>query len=309
MNWVEIKVLTVGACVEAVAGVFHKYSSGGVAIEDWQSARTYENLQTWNDDFIPADIINHDYVVVKAYFPENFKQLPEIEESIRLVEEEIGYSCKIILGQVQDEDWQESWKSYYHTFRVGEKFVIKPSWEAYEPLQFDKVIELDPGMAFGTGIHASTRFCLQFIEKYINGGEFVIDAGCGSGILSIAAALVGANKILGVDIDEVAIKVAQENIEKNNLAEIINISLGDIYEVLDTHKPDVIIANIIAEVIVEILPKVAGSIKPGGLFFGSGIVEGRWPGVEQQLQNNGFTIIEVATDVDWVGVVARRDLD
>ena len=121
----------------------------------------------------------------------------------------------MFVNQVNDDDWEESWKKYYHTFKVGQRLVIKPSWEPYEPSPEEVVVNIDPGMAFGTGIHASTRFCLTFIEQYIKGGEEVVDAGCGSGILSIAAAKLGVNRVLAMDIDELAVRIRRDNVRLN----------------------------------------------------------------------------------------------
>ena len=306
MNWNEIKVLTNSNYVESVAAIFHSLGSGGVAIEDWQAARVYNNVNEGDKNLSSFKTVDHDFVVVKAYFHENKAELEEAQKRVKELEEIFGVPFKIFLGTVKDEDWEESWKAYYHTFRVGEKLVIKPSWEEYQAKENDLIIELDPGMAFGTGIHASTRFCLLFLEKYIKGGEFVIDAGCGSGILSIAALRLGARQIFGMDVDELAVKIAKENSEINGYINEVTFETGDIIETIADMQADVIVANITAEVLVYFIPEAVKALKPGGYFFGSGIVDSRWPGVEKQLKAHGLSIEEVLTDVDWVGVAARR---
>lgn len=306
MNWKEISVLTEGVCVEAVAGILHRMGSGGVVIEDPQAARTYINKNGWDPTIVSPDFLEHDFVVVKAYFPEEKEAISELETSLQRVEDNFSVQCRIFISEVQDEDWEESWKKYYHTFKVGQRLVIKPSWEEYQPTEGEMVIEIDPGMAFGTGIHASTRFCLRFIDKYIKGRERVIDAGCGSGILSIAAAKLGASQVFAMDIDDLAAKIAHENVHLNGLDEIIEVRAGDIGEELASLSADVILANITAEVVVGLIPSVASALQDGGWFFGSGIVEGRWPSVQKQLEKCGFRIEEVLTDVDWIGVAARR---
>lgn len=305
MKWKEISVVTEGICAEAVAGIFHQMGSGGVVVEDFQAARRYENQKKWNPDLFSPDFLDHDFVVIKAYFNEERQVIEDITDKLAKVEENFGVKCKIFLDEVRDEDWEESWKKYYHTFKVGERIVIKPSWEDYEPKKDEIVVEIDPGMAFGTGIHASTRFCLRFLDKYLQGGEKIVDAGCGSGILSIAAVKMGAESVYAMDIDDVAVKVARENVNLNHLEDKIQVDEGDIVEKIGHMEIDMVLANITAEVINILLPQAAKALKPGGWFFGSGIVDSRFPGVQKKLEECGFIIEEVLTDVDWVGVAAR----
>ncbi|HZK43840.1 MAG TPA: 50S ribosomal protein L11 methyltransferase [Syntrophomonadaceae bacterium] len=306
MVWKEVSVLTEGVCVEAIADIFHRLGSGGVVIEDPQAARKYISKDKYKPDIASPDFLEHEFVVVKAYFPEDKAVLAEIDDCLEKVRESFNVDCKVYVCEVDDEDWEESWKKYYHTFKIGERIVIKPSWEEYDSQSNEIVVEIDPGMAFGTGIHASTRFCLRFIDEYIKGGESIVDAGCGSGILSIAAVKLGAKRVWGMDIDEVAVKVATENVELNKLADKITIQEGNIVEELINYKPDLVLANITAEIVSLLIPKVAEVLPVGGYLFGSGIVDSRWPGVKKQLEDNNFIIEKTLTDVDWVGVVAKK---
>ncbi|HOB11732.1 MAG TPA: 50S ribosomal protein L11 methyltransferase [Syntrophomonadaceae bacterium] len=306
MKWKEIAVLTTGICLEPVAGIFHQLGSGGVVIEDPQAARQYVSRDHWNPESISCDVLGHDFIVIKAYFPDERQVMEELDDRLKEVERQFNSQCKVYVNEVNDEDWEQSWKKYYHTFKVGQRLVIKPSWESYQPSAGEVVINIDPGMAFGTGIHASTRFCLIFIEQYIKGGEAVVDAGCGSGILSIAAAKLGAAKVQAMDIDELAVRIARENIKLNGLEDIIEVEAGDILAALSNFSPQVILANITAEVVAHLIPVAAQVLPPGGWFFGSGIVDSRWPGVKKQLDNHGFEIEQLLTDVDWVGVAARK---
>lgn len=306
MKWKEYSVLTEGICVEAISGIFHRMGSGGVIIEDPQAARRYEKQEKWNADSVSPDFLEHEFVVVKAYFPEDKPVRDELEQSLQTVEENFKVKCKIFVGEVCDEDWEESWKKYYHTFKIGHRLVIKPSWEEYNAEDNEVVIDIDPGMAFGTGIHASTRFCLKFVDEYVKGGERMVDAGCGSGILSIAAAKLGARHILAMDVDEVAVRIAQENVGLNGLNDIIEVAAGDIIEALAGQEIDHVLANITAEVINLLIPEVAKVLPVGGYMFCSGIVDSRWPGVQKQLAEHGFALDKVLTDVDWVGVAARK---
>jgi len=306
MKWKEFSVLTEGICVEAISGIFQQMGSGGVVIEDPQAARRYVNQENWKVESVSPDFLGHEFVVVKAYFPEDKDVLPELEASLQAVEDNFQVKCQIFIDEVRDEDWEESWKKYYHTFKVGQRLVIKPSWEEYHPQDGEVVIDIDPGMAFGTGIHASTRFCLKFIDEYVKGGEKMVDAGCGSGILSIAAAKLGAEHVFAMDVDDVAVKIARENVSLNGLDDRIEVEAGDIIAALAGRKIDHMLANITAEVVNLLIPEAAKVLPAGGYMFCSGIVDSRWPGVQKQLGDYGFALEQVLTDVDWVGVAARK---
>lgn len=306
MNWKEISVLTEGVCVEAIAGIFQNLGSGGVVIEDPQAARKYINKDGWKPDSVSPDFLNHEFVVVKAYFPGDKDVMRELAKYVEAVETNFQVSCRVFVDEVRNEDWEENWKKYYHAFKVGERLVVKPSWEEYAAANHEVVIDIDPGMAFGTGIHASTRFCLKFIDQYVRGGECIVDAGCGSGILSIGAAKLGAQQVFAMDVDEVAVRIARENVSLNGLDDKIQVEVGNIVEEIVGHQADMVLANITAEVVVELIPAAAKVLAPGGYLFGSGIVDSRWPGVKQALDENGFAIEQVLQDVDWIGVAARK---
>ncbi len=306
MNWKEYSVLTEGVCVEAIAGIFHSMGSGGVIIEDPQAARKYVNQGKWKPDSVSEDFLSHEFVVVKAYFPEERDVFEDFARAIEAVETNFQVKCPIFINEVRNEDWEETWKKYYHAFKIGERLVIKPSWEEYQASENEVIVNIDPGMAFGTGIHASTRFCLRFLDQYVKGGEQVIDAGCGSGILSIAAVKLGAIDVLAMDIDELAVRIARENAALNNLQDRIKVQAGDIVESIKGRQADMVLANITAEVVVELIPEAAQALAKGGYFFGSGIVDSRWPSVQRALEDNGFEIEQVLQDIDWIGVAARR---
>ena len=210
------------------------------------------------------------------------------------------------MDEVRNEDWEESWKKYYHTFKIGERLVIKPSWEEYTPSENEVIINIDPGMAFGTGIHASTRFCLRFIDQYVKGGEKIIDAGCGSGILSIAAAKLGAGQVMAMDFDELAVKIARANVKLNGLEDIIKAEVGDITKDLAGFKADYIFANITAEVVYMLIPWAAEILDAGAYIFCSGIIESRWPEVHGQLESHGFVVDQLLKDNEWLGIAARK---
>ncbi|HZK87808.1 MAG TPA: 50S ribosomal protein L11 methyltransferase, partial [Anaerovoracaceae bacterium] len=173
---------------------------------------------------------------------------------------------------VDDEDWKENWKEFFKTVRVTEKIIIKPSWEEYEKEKPDDlIIGIDPGMAFGTGTHATTSLCLKLIEKYLKKGDFVLDVGCGSGILSIASSLLGAEKTIGVDIDPIAVAISRENVELNKLSETVEIIEGDLAKGV-FFKADIIAANLMADLVIMLTEDVAKHLKDNGIYISSGIL-------------------------------------
>ncbi len=305
MKWIEINVLIAGPGVEPAAALFHRLGSGGVMIEDPQLANTF--AEPVDEDKAPrCDFSGLGPYRIKAYIHAERELQEQISAGLDEVQSLCGCSYEVQYNEVEDKDWEDSWKQYYHTFKVGQRLLIKPSWEPWPAKEEDVVIEIDPGMAFGTGSHASTRFCLLLIEKYLRGGERVIDAGCGSGILSLAAAKLGAAEVLAIDLDSVAVKVAAENVELNGLADRIKVYAGDIYTDIGCEQADLIMANLTADIILPWLPAAAAALNRSGWLFASGIQDRRWPEMRQAMEQVGLVIEEVLFDADWVGVAARR---
>ena len=181
-------------------------------------------------------------------------------------------SGDIKLTEISEEDWAESWKKYYKPIKISEKIVIKPTWEEYQPKDKETIIKIDPGMAFGHGIHETTKMCIKALETILEGtiGNVVIDIGCGSGILSIVSAKLGASKVIGIDIDSAAVKVATENVKLNQVAEKVKIIKGNLLKGI-TEKGDIIVANITSDVISDFIPTVSANLKPDGLLVLSGL--------------------------------------
>lgn len=306
MKWKEYTIITEEACVEPIAAIFHKLGSGGVVIEEPRMDQLQTSPDNFADDSFAPGFRKHETVLVKAYFSEDQDIKSELEQALGEIEQMFNAPCQVQINDVHDEDWEESWKQYYHTFKIGQRLVIKPSWEKYQAQKNEIIIDIDPGMAFGTGSHASTRFCLNFVDQYVKGGETIIDAGCGSGILSIAAAKLGAKQIFAMDFDPVAVRIAQENVALNALDEVIQIAQGDIVEDLSEQEVDYILANITAEVVTLLIPAAAKRLKPGGYLFSSGIIESRWPGVQKQMEAHGLIIEKTLQESEWMGVAARK---
>lgn len=212
----------------------------------------------------------------------------------------------VTLRYVEEDDWANAWKQYFKPMKIGKRIVIKPSWEEYTPEEDEVVLELDPGMAFGTGGHPTTRLCLSSLEDYVKPGMTVGDIGTGSGILSLAAAKLGAAKVYATDIDLLPRKIALENVERNALENIITVMELEPFDA-QAQECDLIVSNIVANTIIHLARTIAPRLKSGGIFISSGIVEEHENPVKEALTAVGLTPIETRREDIWVSIVARRD--
>lgn len=308
-TWIEVRVITKSEALEPISGIFYSLDCKGVAIEDPEDILGREQGPlTW--DFADINVLEHKgkFAVVKAYFAEedNIKDILQYVNE-RLTElKEMGLDlgeAKVEHEKMYEEDWANTWKQYYKPSKVGEKIVVKPIWEEYEAKDGDLVVDLDPGMAFGTGTHETTRMCIQALERYVKEESTVFDVGCGSGILAIAAAKLGAKLAVGVDLDPVAVESSIENVGYNNLKNI-EILHGNLVEVIDG-KADIVVANILAEIICILTDDVKRVLKDGGVFITSGIIHDRVDMVCEKLEATGFEVIEKNRDGEWNCIVAK----
>ena len=205
---------------------------------------------------------------------------------------------------VNDEDWKDNWKEYFKPLRAGKSIVVKPTWEDYTPHPGDKIIEIDPGMAFGTGGHETTSLCIRLMEDYQKAGDTVLDVGCGSGILSIAGALLGASKVVGIEIDPQAVEIARENIRLNHVENVASAQYGDLTEGIDM-KADLIVANLMADLVMMLSKDVAAHLAPGGKYISSGILVEKKELVADTIRSLGFRIVEIREDGMWCAIVAE----
>ncbi len=310
MDWLELAVTVSTMAVEAVAELFYKAGCSGVVIEDVNLLRRYIESGAWDyHDFILPE--ESDTAAVIGYFASD-ERLAErkerLEEDLRaLLEFFPGLVIRLKEGNVREEDWATAWKTYFKPVKVGDRIVIKPTWEDYAGNEAELIIQLDPGMAFGTGTHPTTSLCIRALERSVSPGRLVYDIGTGSGVLAIAAALLGA-QVKAVDLDPVAVKVAKENTELNGLIDRIEVKLGDLAQVL-AGPADLVVANIIADVIIILAEDLERVLKPGGICLASGIISGRRQDVEQALQAKGLTVERVDEQDGWVLIQARRLAD
>ncbi|TGY43314.1 50S ribosomal protein L11 methyltransferase [Clostridium sartagoforme] len=308
-TWIEVRVITKSEALEPVSGIFYGLDCKGVAIEDPNDIlKREQGPLTW--DFADINVLEHKgaVAVVKAYFAEE----DDIENILNYVNEKIEElkSIGLDLGEAKvesekmyEEDWANNWKKYYKPTKVGERIVVRPIWEEYKEENDELVLVLDPGMAFGTGTHETTRMCIQSLENYVKEDSVVFDVGCGSGILAIAAAKLGAKKAVGVDLDPVAVESAKENVGYNNL-DNIEVLYGNLVEVIDG-KADIVVANIIAEVICILTEDVKRVLKDDGYFITSGIIHDRVDMVTKKLEETGFEVVEINKDGEWNCIVAK----
>ena len=313
-QWLEVSVKVKHEAEEVTAEILREAGArNGVVIEDpvlYETVR--KSLPFELCDPLPEET-DLSVLTVTAYYPEDEdlqKRLQGIETDLAAAEKRTG-SFRIgptLFRKVSETDWSDEWKQYFHVTRVGKHIVVKPSWECYEPEVEDVVLELDPGMAFGTGTHPTTVLVLEALEKLIYPDTTVFDVGTGSGILAMTAAKLGAKNIKAVDIDGVAVRTAKENIAKAGLADRIEVKQGDLLHGTEG-KADVIVANILADIIIQLLPDIPGKLKKGGLFFASGIIEDYQQDVTEAAVKVGLRVKEVTRIKDWVGLLMEKASD
>ncbi len=309
MKWIEVSVKTTTAAVEAVANVLYDAGVNGVAIEDPRDLQLLDRgVDAW--ELVDDKLIDSYYegAIVKGYIPDS----PEVAGQVDLIRKSVdllpGFGLDVGAGEVtmqpvDEEDWSEAWKKYFKPQKPGNRIVIKPTWETYEAVEGEVVLELDPGMAFGTGTHETTVLCLQELEKHVDHNKTVLDIGCGSGILAIAAALLGCKKAIGVDLDSMAVEISKRNAKLNHVGDFVDIRHGNLMDVLD-EKAEIMVSNIIAEIIVKMCPNVNQYIIPGGLWIASGIINEKVLVVEKAMTSAGLELLETRTMGEWAVITA-----
>lgn len=311
MNWIELTVHTTSAGADSVSALLMDAGASGTQTEDRADIPDpsrphgiWEIIDPRLLDSMPEDVLVHAWFEPGNSFD---RSLSSLRLSLdRLREAYPGYGSLLIeSSEMPDEDWSESWKKNYHPLRAGKHIVIKPSWETLEALPGDHVIEMDPGMAFGSGYHDTTVLCLSLLEKYLMPRYRVIDLGTGSGILALGAALSGAESVLAIDIDPDAVRVAKQNVAHHHLESRIQVQEGNLLERVE-ETCDICVANIIADLICSAAVPLLSHIRPGGLLICSGITLERSDEVENHLLRAGYRIVEKQCTEEWTAFCARR---
>ncbi len=313
MDWLEISVTTDGEAAEAVVELFNRYGHGQAVVEIPQDRFEYE-LDAGSQS---TPVIVKTYLRADASAP----------TSKRRVEEGLWHLGQVypipepVIRTLAEKDWTEAWKQHYQLQRVGRRTVIVPAWEEYAPGPGEIAIRLEPGMAFGTGLHPTTRLCLRALEDHCAPGTVLLDVGTGSGVLAIAAAKLGARSVLALDADGSAIPIARENVTMNGVEGQVTVRhgtlpggddvpvhflAGDGLELLDNGHFDLVVINILAHVIVSLTPALSARLAPGGTVIAAGLIDTQESLVTESFQAAGLHVVERAQEKDWVSLVAQR---
>ena len=320
-NFYQIDIFTSSEAIDGITGALQDYGVTGFIIKDGADFEDFLADKNANWDYVDDSLMSLKnaepcitvYVHENAQGRETLEAIRALVESYKSKNSDGFYgNIRLELANVKEEDWANNWKKYYKPFRVGKSLVIKPSWEQVEPKAGDKILEIDPASTFGTGQHHTTKMVMETLETVIKGGERVLDLGCGSGILSIAALLLGANDVTICDIFENAVKTASENIEKNNFtAEKYRAFCGDIISSSELREKigggfQVICANIVADVIIGMSGLFAGFLAEGGVLIVSGIIDERLDEVLEALSENGWKKVSALNEEGWNCVLLSR---
>mgnify|MGYP000914070060 CR=1 FL=1 len=312
MDWTEISIKTSQEGADIAAQAFYEVGITGLVIEDPDELSQLSKEEFfW--DYIDESMVgtSDGTVVIKAYLSSD----SSLGEKLSLIKDKINWlknrdlgvdlgSLDIELASVREEDWSNTWKKYYKPMKVSDRIVIKPSWETYNKKKGQVILTLDPGMAFGTGTHETTMLCMQAIDQYIRPDHSLIDIGCGTGVLSIGALLLGAKAATAIDLDGNAVEIARKNAQINKVLDRMTLVHGNLLDEIEGSY-DIVVANIIADVIIELSQYVTNYIKAGGLFISSGIIHERLDEVIEQIESVGLIIEKVAKMGEWAMVVSR----
>jgi ribosomal protein L11 methyltransferase len=277
---------------QATIGLFNKWGRGGAIAE--RTLGKVANSQ------------------VKTYLhPEDETRLRHIEIGLELLNQARALSSEGRLPEphirfLAETDWAEAWKSHYHVLHVGDRLVIKPTWRDYVTQPGDLVIALDPGLAFGSGLHPTTRLCLESLEDHLRPGQTVLDVGTGSGILAIAAARLGASRVLALDTDPLAAQVARENLVRNQVQSIAQVEAASVSTISHQKSYDLVVANILAETIVELAPALVSSLSLPGILIVSGIILDHSQAVITSLHEHGLSVLDRRADDEWIALIAHQ---
>lgn len=324
MEWIEVFVATSQMGLEPVEGVLYQCGLNGLMIHDEADFAEFLENPNREWDYVADELVEEKqeqttgitfFLRDNLYGREQLSQIKSALQSVKETEKELDLgSLEVTMKNVAEEDWANNWKKYFKPFPVGDKIMIKPSWEEL-PAQTDKIIlKIDPGHIFGTGTHETTQLCMELIEKHVKKDDMVLDIGCGSGILSIASLLLDAKEADAVDIDPNAIQIAYENSDRNDIDRSrYHVKAGNILEDKELQasysgkKYDLVAANIVADVIIALTKQVPDYIKDGGIFLCSGIITERKEDVLEALKAANFAVLDIKEKTSWVAIATRYE--
>jgi len=302
MKWIQVKVIfdfeDKQLATDLIADIFYEQGITGLVVE----APDIEHPEDWGKDAITPD--HYSVIGYLLHDEQSEKQLKIIEKNLVSLENKNGIIYKIVCSDVDESDWAHQWKAHFRPEKITDTIVIKPTWREYSGKNNEVILEIDPGMAFGTGIHPTTRMCIAMIEKYLKQGDSFLDVGTGSGILMVAAAKLGAGRVWGTDNDEVAVDVAGKNLMQNEIAaSTFKVITGNLLENIGA-RFDVVAANITSKTILLLLDDIQKVLVKNSIFVCSGIIEEDKNKVIQKLENSGFEPIEILTKETWVSIAS-----
>lgn len=317
MKWNKFRLKTTTESEDLVSSMLMDLGIQGIEIED-KVPLTQSDKEQMFVDILPEIAADDGVAYISFYLEEDEDKEAVLAQVKAELEEMSAYAnvgeCSIEESQTEDVDWVNNWKQYFHQFYVDDVLII-PSWEEVKPEDEDKmIIHIDPGTAFGTGMHETTQLCIRQIRKYVTGDTTILDVGCGSGILGMLALKFGAKYSVGTDLDPCAIDATHENMEVNGISkEQYEVMIGNIIddkEIQDRvgyEKYEIVVANILADVLVPLTPVIVNQLKPGGIYITSGIIEAKEETVVETVEKAGLTVLEVTHQGEWVSVTARKN--
>ncbi|MBP3384809.1 MAG: 50S ribosomal protein L11 methyltransferase [Firmicutes bacterium] len=321
MKYYQVKIYTSHEGIEPLSAVLLENGFDSIVVDD--PADAFDILNKKEDyewDYIdPSVFANKDKEpTITIYFEDTKISALHIRELTKLIEMVKGcvkggmYGPEADFGRlevetiiVNDDDWKDKWKEFFKPSKITDTLVVKPTWEEYEPAEGEKIIEIDPGMAFGTGTHETTTLCMRLLEKYLKDDQSVMDVGCGSGILAIAAALLGSKDILGVEIDPDAVRTAIENVELNGVSDVVEVKEGDLTKGVNK-VVDLIVANLMAPLVIELSGAAADHLVDKGIYISSGILIEKRDQVAEAVKAAGFEIVEILEEGEWCAIAAQK---
>ncbi len=321
MKYYKVTIYTSHEGIEPLSAVLMEHGFDSIVVDDPADVEDILNKkEEYEWDYIdPSVFANKDKEpTITIYFEDtkitaiHIRELTKLVEAVNSCAKGGMYGPNADFGRmhvettlVKDDDWKDKWKEFFKPSKITDSLVVKPTWEEYTPAEGEHVIEIDPGMAFGTGTHETTTLCMVLMEKYLKEGDSVMDVGCGSGILAIAAAKLGCKDILGIEIDPDAVRTAIENVELNKAEDVVVVKEGDLTKGVDK-VVDLMVANLMAPLVIELSGAAADHMKEGGIYISSGILIEKKEQVAEAVVAAGFEIVEILEKGEWCAIAAQK---